>query len=167
MARRLIVHLSRLGCVVLFCLLVAPTSAYADFVWPPGLYMYTYSFWWVVVGGLFVEGVVYFFAWRRGLWRTLILTIGINLASAGAGAIFSLFSLLFLDIGKAPMIAFVYASPVLVFGMTVAAEYFAGTIIFSLPDSRRTIGVITLANVPSVALSFYAIGRLMGESLGR
>jgi len=127
-------------------------------------YVYTYTVWWVVLTGLVVEGVVYFVAWRRSLWSTVSLTVGINIASALGGGLFSLGSLLFLG-PPILMISFIYASPVLVFAITVAAEYVAGTRVFSLPRSWKTASIIALANVPSVGLAIYETMELTGKAL--
>ena len=156
----------RVGLFIVLVLLAAPMEALANFVWPPMLYVYTYTVWWVVVGGLLVECVVYFFAWHRGWWGTLLLTIALNVTSAVAGAIFSIGSLLFVVDNPTVLVSFLYASPVLVFAMTVAAEYAAGTFLFSLPRSWKTVGVIAAANVPSVGLALYETGVLTGKALG-
>jgi hypothetical protein len=68
-------------------LLTAPAVAHADFAWPPGFYLASYSIWWVVVSGISIEWIVYYFAWRRGLWATTKLTLGVNAVSALGGAI--------------------------------------------------------------------------------
>ena len=139
--------------------------ALANFAWPPLFYVYTYTVWWVVVSGLLVEGVVYYFAWRRGWWGNLLLTVGVNMASAVAGLIFSFGSLLFVVESPVVLLSFMYASPVLVFTMTVGAEYAAGTRLFSLPQSWRTVRVIAIANVPSVGLALYETAVLTGKAL--
>jgi hypothetical protein len=148
-------RVSRAGLILGICLFVAPATAKADFVWAPMLYLYSYSVWWVVVAGLLIEGTVYFFSWRRGWWNTLILTLGINIASAVGGAVLSFGSLLFLHTPAVVMVNFVRVFPVLVFAATVGLEYIAGTRVFSLPQSWKTVGVIAAANVPSVGLAIY------------
>ena len=137
----------------------------ADFIWPPLVYAYSYTVWWVVVGGLATEGVVYFFAWRRGFWRTVALTLAVNLASAVGGVAFSFGSQVFIDMPSAVMVTVVRSFLPLVFVLTVIIEYFTGVLLFSLPRSWRTLGVFTVANVPSVGLAVYAAIELTAKAL--
>jgi hypothetical protein len=128
----------------------------ADFFWPPLLYAYSYTVWWAILGGLLIEGIVYFFAWHRGFWRTVALTLGVNLASALAGVAFSLSTQVFLDMAPKVLIAVVWSFVPLVFALTVAIEYYAGVFLFRLPRTRRTLGFFIAANVPSVGLALFA-----------
>lgn len=137
----------------------------ADFVWVPLLYAYTYKVWWVVVVGLVVEAIVYFFAWRRGVWRTVALTLGVNFVSAMAGVVVSFGSMIFLYTPQPVMIAFVWSYAPLVFAVTVVLEYLTGVSFFSLPRSRRTIWIFVAANVPSVGLAIYEMLELTGKAL--
>ncbi|SRR6266446_494680 len=137
----------------------------ADFVWAPLLYAYSYAVWWVVVTGLVIEGVVYFFAWRRGFWRTVALTLGVNFASAIAGVAVSFGSQVFMYTPPAVMIAFVWSYAPLILAVTVTIEYFTGVFVFSLPRSWRTVWVFVAANVPSVALALYETLELSGKAV--
>jgi len=56
----------------------SPAIATANFVWPPLIYAYTYRTWWVVLPGLLIEWLVYFFAWRLTLLRTTMLALAVN-----------------------------------------------------------------------------------------
>ena len=54
----------RAGVIVGFVILGSPAIATANFAWPPLIYAYTYRTWWVVLPGLLIEWLVYFFAGR-------------------------------------------------------------------------------------------------------
>jgi hypothetical protein len=148
----------------LLSLLMLPLAANADFAWPPAFYIASYSIWWVVVSGLLIEGVVYYFAWRRGVWATAKLTVGVNAASALAGVIYSLGSFLFMAEPKLA-IAFIWASPLLILGLTVLFEYWAGVWLFTLPRTGRTMLVLVAANIPSVGIAIYGTANLVMKAL--
>jgi hypothetical protein len=137
----------------------------ADFIWVPMLYAYTYTVWWVVLAGLVIEGIIYFIAWRRGLWRTVVLTLGVNVASAIVGVVVSFGSLVFLYAPPSVMIGFVWSFAPLIFVVTVLIEYFVGVFVFALPRSWRTLGVFAAANVLSVGLAVYEMLELGWEGL--
>ena len=137
----------------------------ADFVWVPLLYAYTYKVWWIVAVGLAIEAIVYFFAWRRGIWRTIALTLGVNFASAMAGVAVSFGSMIFLYTPPSVMVAVVWSYVPLVFAVTVVVEYLTGVFFFSLPRSRRTVLIFVAANVPSVGLAVYEMLELSGKAL--
>src|SRR5437660_1432961 len=121
----------------------------ADFVWAPLLYAFSYTVWWVVLVGLIVEGVIYFIAWRRGFWRTVALTLGVNFASAVCGVAVSFGSQVFMYAPTSVMIGFVWSYAPLIFVVTVIIEYLTGVFVFSLPRSWRTVWIFIAANVPS------------------
>jgi hypothetical protein len=137
----------------------------ADFVWAPMVYAYTYAVWWVVVAGLVIEGVVYFIAWGQGFWRTVALTLGVNIASAIGGVAFCFASQVFLDTPSTVMIAFVWSFAPLMFALTVFVEYFTGVFVFSLSRSWRTLGIFAVANVFSVGLAVYETLELARKAL--
>jgi hypothetical protein len=145
-------------------LLTAPAVAHADFAWPPGFYLASYSIWWVVVSGISTEWIVYYFAWRRGLWATTKLTLGVNAVSALGGAIYTYGSVVFMTPPKVA-IAFIWSSPLLILAITVLLEYWAGVLLFALPRSWRTICVFVAANVPSVAIAIYGTAGLVADAL--
>ena len=148
-------------------LLGSPAIAAANFAWPPLIYAYTYRTWWVVLPGLLIEWLVYFFAWRLSLLRTTILTLAVNAGSAATGLAYVLLSLAFL-VGEVPalMVGFIWASPLLIFGATVASEYLVATRLFAVPRSWRTLAILAAANVPSVGLAIYGTVVLTGKALG-
>ena len=140
--------------------------AVANFAWPPLIYAYTYRVWWVILPGLLIEGLIYAVAWRRGIRSTAVLTIVVNAASAVAGMLYVALSLAFLASGVGSvMMGFIWASPVLIFGATVTAEYLAGTRLFKLPRSWTTLAIFAAANIPSVALAIYGTVKLTGQAL--
>jgi hypothetical protein len=145
-------------------LLIFPAVAWADFAWPPGFYLASYSIWWVVLSGLSIEWIVYYFAWRRGLWGTTKLTLGVNAVSALGGALYTYGSVVFMAPPKLA-IAFIWSSPLLILAITVVLEYWAGALLFALPRTLRTLCVFTAANVPSVAIAIYGTARLVGDAL--
>ena len=142
-----------------------PGRVSANFVWAPALYVYSYAVWWVVVTGLLIEGAIYYAAWRRDWLSTAKLTLGVNLASALGGALWSYASYAFLRGTPETALAFVWSFPLLVYLTTVALEYLTGTRMFSLPRSRRTAVVVALANVPSVGVAMYATAELAVRGL--
>ena len=147
-------------------ILGSPSIATANFAWPPLIYAYTYRTWWVVLPGLLIEWLVYFFAWRLTLLRTTMLTLAVNAGSAAAGLAYVVLSLAFL-VGEieALMVGFIWASPLLIFAATVAAEYLVGTRFFGLPRSWRTLTIFAVANIPSVGLALYGTVILTGQAL--
>jgi hypothetical protein len=151
-------------CLPYAVLLSYSASAWADFAWPPAFYLASYSIWWVVLSGLAIEWVVYYWAWRRSVWETTKLTLGVNAVSALWGALYSYGSLLFMTSPKV-MIAFIWSSPLLILGITVLLEYWAGILLFALPRTWRTVGVFTAANIPSVAIALYGTAYLAGKAL--
>jgi hypothetical protein len=144
---------------------VVPTVAKADFAWPPAFYLRSYSIWWVVLLGLMIEWIVYYLAWRRGSWATTKLTIGVNAVSALGGAIYCYGSLLFADGPVSLVMIFVAPWPLLILGITVLLEYWAGVLLFALPRSWRTALVFGGANVLSVGLTVYVTARNIGDAL--
>jgi hypothetical protein len=156
----------RTAIAVTLVVLGNPAIALANFAWPPLIYAYTYRTWWVVLPGLLVEWLVYFFAWRLSLLRTTMLTLAVNAGSAVAGLAYVLLSLAFL-VGGVPvlMVGFIWASPLLIFAATVAAEYLVATRLFAVPRSWRSLAILSAANVPSVGLALYGTAVLTGRAL--
>jgi len=138
--------------------------ARADFAWPPAFYIASYSIWWVVLSGLIIEWIVYYLAWRRGLWATTKLTLGVNAVSALGGALYSYGSVLFMTPPKLA-IAFIWSSPLLILGITVLLEYWAGVLLFALPRTWRTLWVFVAANVPSVAIAIFGTADMVARAL--
>ena len=68
-------------------------------------------------------------------------------------------------VSPAAMVGFIWASPILIFAVTVGAEYAAGVHFFGLPRSRRNAAAIAVANVPSVAWAIIATLSLSSRSL--
>jgi hypothetical protein len=154
------------GAIVGFLIVGSPTIASANFAWPPLIYAYTYKTWWVVLPGLLIEWVVYFVAWRFSLIRTTMLTLAVNAGSAAAGLAYVLVSLAFLRSEVVVlMVGFIWASPLLIFAATVAAEYLVATRLFALPRSWKTLAIFVMANVPSVGLALYGTVTLTGQAL--
>jgi hypothetical protein len=150
--------------VLLVLLLISPAAAWADFAWPPAFYFASYSIWWVVASGLLIEWIVYYFAWRRALWATTKLTLGVNAVSALGGAIYSYGSVMFATSPKLAM-AFIWSSPLLILGITVLLEYWAGVLLFALPRTWRTVLVFVVANVLSVAIAIYGTMGMVTDAL--
>jgi len=138
--------------------------ASANFAWPPLLYISTYGIWWVVLSGLVVEGIAYSYFLKLDAWKTIKLTLGINLASVLGGLVFTLGSLVPVYV-EALMLPYLYISPILIYGITVGIEYFAGTRLFNLQRTKHTFLVISLANIPSVGLAVWQTIVLFGEAL--
>jgi len=156
----------RLGLIVGVILLGYPAIAAANFAWAPLIYAYSYTVWWVILPGLLIEGLVYFFAWRRSILGTAVLTVVVNAASAAAGMLYVLVSLGFLASEvRSLMAGFIWASPLLIFAATVTAEYLTGTRLFNLPRSWKTVAIFAAANVPSVGLAIFGTLWLAAKAL--
>lgn len=84
--------------------------------------------------------------------------------SALGGAIYSYGSMLFMSPPKVA-IAFIWSSPLLILGITVLLEYWAGVLLFKLPRTWRTVWVFVAANVPSVAIAIYGTADMVGRAL--
>lgn len=150
--------------VLLLFLLISPAVAWADFAWPPAFYFASYRIWWVIASGLSIEWIVYYLAWRRSLWATTKLTLGVNAVSALGGAIYSYGSMAFMASPNLA-VAFIWSSPLLILGITVLMEYWAGVLLFALPRTWRTVWVFVAANVPSVAIAIYGTALIVGNAL--
>jgi hypothetical protein len=95
-----------------------------------------------------------------------MLTLAVNAGSAAAGLAYVLVSLAFLRSEVVVlMVGFIWASPLLIFAATVAAEYLVATRLFALPRSWKTLAIFVMANVPSVGLALYGTVTLTGQAL--
>jgi hypothetical protein len=150
-----------LQCFLAFALTLIPALAYANFIWPPILYLLSFSIWWVVVGGLMIEGLTHKFILRQSTGKTIWLAIGTNVISAIAGTIVMLPLLLdtpLINWASGPALIVVLAFVVLVIPMVnFAIEFWAGTRMWSLPRTRRTVASFLVANLLSFGLVVYAI----------
>jgi hypothetical protein len=63
------------------------------------------------------------------------------------------------------MMAFIWSSPLLILGITVLMEYWAGVLLFALPRTWRTLGVFVAANIPSVAIAIYGTMDMVSRAL--
>jgi hypothetical protein len=136
--------------------LVMPTAAVANFVWPPALYYYSFTRWWVVVGGLALEALVYAI-WLRPSFRKAVTTsLAANAASAAIGFV-ALWPLLFYEPGislalRLPGAVAVIAIAILIIIVNVAVEYWVATRWCTLPRTRAALGNVAVANVLSFLL---------------
>jgi len=150
-----------LQCLLALSLALSPVLAYANFIWPPMLYLLSFSIWWVVVGGLVIEGLAHKFILQQPIRKSIWVTIGTNAISAIAGTIILLPLLLDTPLinwasGLAlnvVLVVVVLAIPLVNF----AIEFWAGTRIWLLPRARRTVASFLVANLLSFGLVVYAI----------
>jgi hypothetical protein len=143
------------GRTLLPLLLTLPAVARADFAWPPAFYLKSYAIWWVVLSGLVIEWIAYRLAWRRELWATTKLTVGVNAVSALGGALYCWGSVVFLKGPISLVMLFVAPWPLLILAITVLLEYWTGVLFFELPRTWRTLGVFVAANLITVGLTVY------------
>lgn len=151
-----------------FALLLAPAWAYANFFWPPMLYLLSFSLWWVVVGGLLIEGLVHGIILRQPPGKTIWLTIGTNLASSIIGTIVMLPFLVetpLIDwVTEPTMLPVVILIVLFIPVVNIAIEYWTGTRLWSLSRTRRTVASFLAANILSFGLVLY--GSLSLNPLG-
>lgn len=150
--------------VVFLVTLMAYSQAHANFAWPPLFYAHTYAIWWVVLAGFSIELVVYYFTIERQLQKVFKLTLLVNLASAIAGIIFSYVTLVFL-VAEPLLIFGFYASPILVYIITVYIEYLTATKLLHYKKGNLVLIPIAAANIPSVGLAIWQTIVLTGEAL--
>jgi hypothetical protein len=135
--------------------LLMPTAAVANFVWPPALYYYSFTRWWVVVGGLALEALVYAI-WLRPSFRKAVTTSLAANASAAIGFL-ALWPILFYEPGIALALRLPGAVPivgiaVLIIVLNVAVEYWVATRWCNVPRTRAALGNVVIANVLSFVL---------------
>jgi len=150
--------------IVLFSCLLLPNLAHANFAWPPLFYAHTYTIWWVVLAGFSIEAIVYYVSIERNIQKALKLTFIVNLASAFAGIIFSYVTLIFL-IAEPLMMFGIYASPILVYAITVYIEYYTAIKALHYKEGKSLLTPIAIANIPSVGLAVWQTMVLTGEAL--
>jgi len=142
-----------------FALLLAPTLAYANFFWPPMLYLLSFSLWWVVAGGLLIEGLVHGIVLRQAPGRTIWLTIGTNLASAILGTVVMLPFLVetpLIDwVTESTMLPVVIVIVLFIPVINIAIEYWTGTRLWLLLRTRRTVASFVSGNILSFGLVLY------------
>ena len=135
---------------------LTPVVAVANFFWPPALYYYSFTRWWVVVGGLAVEAAVYAISLRLSLRKAMGLSLLANAVSAGVGVV-ALWPVVFYEHGidlaiRALGTVSILAIAVLVIALNIGVEYWVAVGWFSLPRSRRVLGNVVLANLLSFVL---------------
>lgn len=144
---------------VCLLLLLAPPSAYANFIWPPVLYLLSFSLWWVVVGGLIIEAIVHKFVIRQALGRTVWFTIGTNVLSALVGTVvmlpFLIANPLLESIPGFALWPAVIVILVAIPAVNITIEYIAGTRLWGLPRTHGTLLSFVLANLFSFGLVVY------------
>ncbi len=150
--------------------LATPRIASADVFWPPLLYVSSYAVWWVVVGGLVVELLVYKWGFGRGWYRSALLTVGVNLASAAACVTFAWGSRALLigpgGLGDSSTWHFALASPLILYAITTLTEYVVAVTLFRVAKGLRSLAIVAAAHAPSVALASWGALRLAGRALG-
>ena len=68
-------------------LLLTALPAQANFFWPPMLYLFSFTLWWVVVGGLIIEAAAHKYLLPAPTSRAIGIAIGTNLVSALLGTL--------------------------------------------------------------------------------
>lgn len=144
-----------------FVLLLTTLPAQANFFWPPMLYLLSFTLWWVVVGGLIIEAVAHKLLLRAPTGRAIGIAVGTNLISALLGTILLLPILVgtpLIDVIPEKMflpaiVVAVMAIPV----VNIAVEYFAGTRLWTLAKTRRTVAAFVVANFLSFGLVLYGV----------
>ena len=150
--------------LVIPVIFISPTVAYANFAWPPAIYMYTYAIWWVVLSSLLIEGLVYLKGLNLPLKQAAIATVAMNFGSALGGVAFS-FGSLAVKYMEALLVPLLYISAPLIFVITVTIEYLIAVKLFNIPRSKRTLVVIGIANIPTVSLAIWQTLELTSKAL--
>lgn len=135
--------------------------AHANFFWPPMLYLFSFTLWWVVVGGLVVEALIHRFLLPASTGRAVAIAVSTNLVSALLGTLLLLPVLMYTPLTEAlpermllpAIIVAVVAIPV----VNIAIEYLAGTRLWSLGRTRRTLVTFVAANLLSFGLVLYGV----------
>lgn len=141
--------------------MLIPGVAAANFVWPPALYYYSFTQWWVVVAGLGVEAAVYVFGLKASVRRAVGVSLVTNAASAALGFLVTWpvvfyergIELVFRTLGGVS----VFAIAVLVVALNIVLEYWVAVRWCSLPRSRPVVGNVVLANLLSFVLIVVSI----------
>ena len=138
-----------------------PGVAVANFVWPPALYYYSFTKWWVVVAGLGVEAAVYVFGLKASLRRAIGVSLVTNAVSAALGFLVT-WPLVFYGPGvelamKSLGGLSVLGIAVLIVALNIVVEYWVAVRWCSLPRSRAVIGNVIVANLLSFVLVVLSI----------
>ena len=148
---------------ILFIFLL-PVNAYANFVWPPLFYMYTYTLWWVVVTGLAIEFIVYYLTIEKRFKAAIKLVLTVNIISAlGAVAVSYGSQLAFYNEGI--MIYVFYTFPLAVYFITVALEYYSAIKILKYQAGKALLKPIAMANILSVGLAIWQTLELSSQAV--
>jgi len=136
--------------------LLAPTRAAANFVWPPALYYYSFTRWWVVIAGLAVEAAVYAIWLRLSVRKALTVSIATNAASAALGFV-ALWPVLFYEPGitlalQLPGPVSIVLIALLIILLNVAVEYWVATRWCTVSRNLTAMGNVVLANILSFVL---------------
>lgn len=140
--------------------LLTPEVALANFVWPPALYYYSFTKWWIVVSGLSIEAAVYVFGLKTSVRRAFRVSLVTNGASAALGFVVT-WPVVFYERGielalNSPRLS-VLGIVVLIVALNIVVEYCVAATWCSLARSRAVIGNVIVANLLSFALVVVAI----------
>ncbi|MFT7724525.1 MAG: hypothetical protein QM788_17120 [Roseateles sp.] len=151
-------------------LLILPTAAIANMVWPAlylvsGLYV-----WWVIVAGIAIEFIAIqrLFSLRPG--RALLVDVSANAASAALGFILIPLAGLLYEIFPGLLVNWAFswgtfnpvawvATVLLAAGINVAVEGLVMKLAFKLPLARQTKLVLYATNLATVALAIYPMSQ--------
>lgn len=141
--------------------LLTPAVAAANFFWPPALYYYSFTQWWVVVAGLGVEAAVAVFSLKLSVRKAIGVSVVTNAISAVLGFL-ATWPVVFYEggidlavrtLGGISIVAIV----AVVVALNIAVEYWVAVRLCCLPRSRRVIGNVVVANLLSFMLIVVSI----------
>ena len=134
--------------------LLMPTLAAANFVWPPALYYYSFTRWWVVAGGLAIETSVYLIWLRLPLRKAVTLSLATNAVSAAIG-VFALWPILFYEPGidlALRMPGAIGLIAIIIIVLNICIEYWVAIRWCGVPRTRTVLWNVVAANLLSFAL---------------
>ncbi|OGL17902.1 MAG: hypothetical protein A3F92_05315 [Candidatus Rokubacteria bacterium RIFCSPLOWO2_12_FULL_71_22] len=137
--------------------MLTPTVAAANFFWPPALYYYSFTRWWVVVGGLAIEAAVFAIGLRLAIRRAVGVSLAANVVSAGVGFL-ALWPVVFYERGIDLAMRALGSMSILVIAallitLNISLEYWVAVRWCSLPRTRKVLGNVVVANLLSFLLT--------------
>ena len=143
--------------VMIICAAFWSSSAWANFVWPPMLYMYALSTWWAIVSGLILECLIFHYFTKSSLKASFYLACVVNAVSTLAGVCFVslLKALSFRESHEATSVTVIIVMaffPLFVLPLNIFIEHWAAKRLLKLPKQYRRLKMFVVANSCSVLL---------------
>jgi hypothetical protein len=153
-------------------LLCAPAVASANVAWPAVTVSQGLHVWWVIAAGLVVEWIAIKWLFKLSFWRTTLVDVTANAASALLGLfLIPLFGLAFELIPEYPnhwpfswntlFLAKWVSAFILAAAVNLVIELLVMRKVFKLPASRRATLVVFAANLVTVSMAIVPVTQVL------